>query len=78
MIFQEKNIELAFSTATKLGIPQLLDVEDMLIVSKPEPFSIMTYLSQFYHFFKTGNAKASVRRYNNKLKKKKKKLFILF
>merc|ERR1712000_22521 len=56
---KEKNIELAFSTATKLGIPQLLDVEDMLIVSKPEPFSIMTYLSQFYHFFKTGNAKAS-------------------
>merc|ERR1712000_100169 len=32
---KEKNIELAFSTATKLGIPQLLDVEDMLIVSKP-------------------------------------------
>lgn len=53
-------MELAFGTATKLGIPPLLDVDDMFICAKPEQFSIMTYLSQFYHFFKTGNAKASV------------------
>ena len=42
-----------------MGIPALLDVEDMIDVPKPEPFSVMTYLSQYYHFFKSGNSDAS-------------------
>lgn len=35
------NLELAFSVAESLGIPSLLDVEDMILVPKPEPFSVM-------------------------------------
>lgn len=45
-----KNLELAFKVAESLGIPALLDVDDMLI-PKPEQFSVMTYLSQYYHHF---------------------------
>jgi len=40
---KEKNLELAFSTATSLGITQLLDVEDMFLAT-PDKFSVMTYL----------------------------------
>jgi hypothetical protein len=34
-----KNLQLAFDVAEKLGIPPLLDVEDMLL-PKPEQFSV--------------------------------------
>jgi hypothetical protein len=46
-----KNHELAFSVAENLGIPPLLDPEDMLVAPTPEPLSVMTYLSQFFHYF---------------------------
>jgi len=46
---KEKNLALAFSVAESVRIPALLDVED--VVSSPEPLSIITYLSQFYHAF---------------------------
>ncbi|KAH3763586.1 Calponin homology (CH) domain protein [Pelomyxa schiedti] len=45
------NLELAFNTGEQLGIPSLLDAEDVYLLSKPEPLSIMTYLSQVYHHF---------------------------
>lgn len=46
------NCSLAFSVAEKdLGIPQLLDVEDLVTVISPDKFSVMTYLAQFYHKF---------------------------
>jgi hypothetical protein len=50
------NHGLAFRVAESFGIPSLLDVEDMLI-AKPEPHSVMTYLSQYYHFFQTGSTR---------------------
>eukprot|EP00761_Pharyngomonas_kirbyi_P010678 gb/GECH01010699.1/.p1 GENE.gb/GECH01010699.1/~~gb/GECH01010699.1/.p1 ORF type:complete len:173 (+),score=55.27 gb/GECH01010699.1/:1-519(+) len=48
---KEENLELAFSTAEeKLGIPRLLDVEDMLL-SRPDDKSVMTYVAQFRKFY---------------------------
>jgi hypothetical protein len=45
-----ENNALAFKTAEdKLGIPALLDPEDM---ADPDKFSVATYLAQFYHMFK--------------------------
>eukprot|EP01105_Mastigella_eilhardi_P007645 TRINITY_DN1917_c0_g1_i1.p1 TRINITY_DN1917_c0_g1~~TRINITY_DN1917_c0_g1_i1.p1 ORF type:complete len:1022 (-),score=241.17 TRINITY_DN1917_c0_g1_i1:1730-4744(-) len=45
------NLALAFKVAEELGIAPLLDVEDITSLPKPEMFSIMTYLSQFFHHF---------------------------
>jgi len=46
------NLRLAFEVAEKeFGIPQLLDVEDIVDVPKPDERSVMTYIAQFYHYF---------------------------
>lgn len=43
------NLALAFNSAERyLGISKLLDVEDMVAGPKPEQFSVITYLGQFY------------------------------
>lgn len=42
------NLNLAFDAAEKIGVPRLLDAEDMT-PGPPEPFSVTTYLGTFYH-----------------------------
>ena len=43
---------MAFQVAeSQLGIPPLLDVEDVIRNESPDQFFIMTYVAQFYHKF---------------------------
>ncbi|KAJ2770180.1 alpha-actinin, partial [Coemansia nantahalensis] len=46
------NMALAFDIAARhLGIPRLLDVEDVCDVPKPDERSVMTYVAQYFHAF---------------------------
>eukprot|EP01103_Thecamoeba_quadrilineata_P004291 TRINITY_DN14000_c0_g1_i1.p1 TRINITY_DN14000_c0_g1~~TRINITY_DN14000_c0_g1_i1.p1 ORF type:complete len:725 (+),score=156.92 TRINITY_DN14000_c0_g1_i1:44-2176(+) len=56
---RRENLELAFKTAHSLGISQLLEVDDLLS-DDPDSNSIISYISQYYHYFlntKTQNTK---------------------
>ncbi|KAK5149157.1 hypothetical protein LTR04_007406 [Oleoguttula sp. CCFEE 6159] len=46
------NMQLAFDIASKaIGIPDLLDVEDVCDVAKPDDRSLMTYIAYWFHAF---------------------------
>ncbi|KKY27199.1 putative alpha-actinin [Phaeomoniella chlamydospora] len=46
------NMQLAFDIASKeIGIPDLLDVEDVCDVARPDERSLMTYIAYWFHAF---------------------------
>ncbi len=46
------NMQLAFDLASKeIGIPDLLDVEDVADVARPDERSLMTYIAYWFHAF---------------------------
>lgn len=46
------NMQLAFDiAANEIGIPDLLDVEDVCDVAKPDERSLMTYIAYWFHAF---------------------------
>lgn len=57
------NIKKAFNTAEKdLGIPQLLDPEDITDAVRPDERSIFTYISQYYNKFSSLEREMAVKK----------------
>lgn len=55
-----ENNALAFRVAEdELDLPSLLDPQDMVDCEDPDKFSIVTYVSQFYHLFKDADSSRS-------------------
>lgn len=66
------NMQLAFDIASKeIGIPALLDVEDVCDVTKPDERSLMTYIAYWFHAFsqmeKVENAGRRVEKFVNSM-----------
>ncbi len=66
------NMKLAFDLAeTEIGIPKLLDVEDVCDVAKPDERSLMTYIAYWFHAFsqmeKVENAGRRVEKFFNNM-----------
>jgi hypothetical protein len=50
---KRRNFTLAFQVAEKLGIPSILDIEDMVKMERPDWQSVMTYVTSLYRHFET-------------------------
>ncbi|CZT06072.1 related to alpha-actinin [Rhynchosporium graminicola] len=66
------NMQLAFDIAkAEIGIPDLLDVEDVCDVAKPDERSLMTYIAYWFHAFsqmeKVENAGRRVEKFVNSM-----------
>ena len=66
------NMQLAFDLAhQEIGIPKLLDVEDVCDVAKPDERSLMTYIAYYFHAFsqmeKVENAGRRVEKFVNNM-----------
>ncbi|KAJ0160963.1 Alpha-actinin-like protein 1 [Colletotrichum tanaceti] len=66
------NMQMAFDIAHKeIGIPKLLDVEDVCDVAKPDERSLMTYIAYWFHAFsqmeKVENAGRRVEKFVNNM-----------
>lgn len=66
------NMQLAFDIAhAEIGIPKLLDVEDVCDVAKPDERSLMTYIAYWFHAFsqmeKVENAGRRVEKFVNNM-----------
>ncbi|KAH7328470.1 calponin homology domain-containing protein [Stachybotrys elegans] len=66
------NMQLAFDIAKKeIGIPRLLDVEDVCDVARPDDKSLMTYIAYWFHAFsqmeKVENAGRRVEKFVNNM-----------
>ncbi|KOS17525.1 Alpha-actinin-like protein 1 [Escovopsis weberi] len=66
------NMQLAFDIAhDEIGIPKLLDVEDVCDVAKPDERSLMTYIAYWFHAFsqmeKVENAGRRVEKFFNNM-----------
>ncbi|KAG8793175.1 hypothetical protein FRC16_011058 [Serendipita sp. 398] len=57
------NTQLAFEVAERhLGIPQLLEVDDLCAVDKPDERSVMTYIASYFHAFSSMDQAETVSR----------------
>ncbi|CAG7853524.1 Alpha-actinin-2 AltName: Full=Alpha-actinin skeletal muscle isoform 2; AltName: Full=F-actin cross-linking protein [Serendipita indica DSM 11827] len=57
------NTRLAFEVADRhLGIPQILEVEDLCAVDKPDERSVMTYIASYFHAFSSMDQAETVSR----------------
>ncbi|KAG9315739.1 actinin-like protein [Chiua virens] len=60
---RHRNTRLAFQVAADhLGIPQLLEVEDLCDSERPDERSVMTYIASFFHAFSTMDQAETVSR----------------
>lgn len=53
----EEKLDAAFTACEKLGIPRLLEVEDLTKVAKPDEHSVMTYVSELFKLFSKEDVK---------------------